>query len=471
MFVLRGELFKAGESNPAYKLRWFELTAEGVLSWAEQEGQPAKSCVSLRGALIAFEPDRKPAKADGDARFGLRVTPAGGGRSYSLRSSSDEERRFWAEAMDQAAHPNVGACRASAGRIVRLTRPADGRLGVDLGSPTGTPCVTVVSLGPAAAQCGLLVGDVIVGVDVTVLRTAAIAERVFSRIGPRQMMTLRLAGHNREVRVLKQAGVSGLTLSAPVNGPGVLVHGVTRDSAAAVAGLHVGDRVLAINSRHCDPGQHEQASELIKQALQEVRLVVSGTTVSIAMRKDTDGRIGIAFHSGAAGRHVQGALISDVVTRSAAHQAGLRNGDVLVAVDSDLVLDAAAAIELLTGAARAITLVVWRPRPDPSDEELPPITTVCVLAGARTSLREHPTFVMCETTRALSPRTCTVRLPTQAAVAHAVEESTGVGTVPVEYYTHNLVNGTISMSSHQPQQISSFEDLTHGSAGGARAVS
>ena len=59
------------------------------------------------------------------------------------------------------------------------------------------------------------------------------------------------------MRLVKQAGIIGLRLCAPVTGPGVMIRSVARDSAAAAAGLHIGDRILAINSKHCEPGQYE----------------------------------------------------------------------------------------------------------------------------------------------------------------------------------------------------------------------
>jgi len=140
---------------------------------------------------------------------------------------------------------------------------------------------------------------------------------------PSSTMTLRLAGWNRELRMIKQGGVSGLTLCAPSAGTGVLVYSIAPHSAAAVAGLNVGDRVLAINSVHC--AGHEQASDQIRSALQEVRLIVSGVTVGISLRKDTNGRIGLGFAKSSRLAE-QGAVITDVLTRSAAAHAGLRNG-------------------------------------------------------------------------------------------------------------------------------------------------
>ena len=181
MSVLRGELFKED------KLRWCEISADGMLTWADKEDQlpKDKSSLSLRGALITPEPDRKPITA-GEARYGLRITlSTPGTRVLSLQAASDVERQFWVEAMEKVAHDKVAAFRShAAGRTVVIERPSDGRLGIDLGQPIGTPCVTVVNVdrlaNPSAAQCGLLVGDVIVAVDNTVLRTHEIAARVLS---------------------------------------------------------------------------------------------------------------------------------------------------------------------------------------------------------------------------------------------------------------------------------------------------
>ena len=308
--TLRGEVFKSSETNTACKLRWFELSGpEGTLSWAEHESGIAKHTLSLRDALVAFEPDRepdkKPSKGDAQPLFGLRLTPAGSARHYLLRFSSDEERRIWAEAMEAASNLSIPAFRSGTGRIVRLTRPSDGRLGIDLGAQPGAACVTVIGLTGAVASAGsagLLVGDVIVAVDATVIRSTAIAERAFARVPPRGLMTLRLAGWNREVRMIKRAGISGISLASPANGPGVLVQVchlprsrshlpicmhltspasgprvlvqyVAKDSAAERAGLNVGDRILAINSVLCT--DEKQASEVVRKALQEVKLVVS----------------------------------------------------------------------------------------------------------------------------------------------------------------------------------------------------
>ena len=143
------------------------------------------------------------------------------------------------------------------------------------------------------------------------------------------------------------------------------------------------------------------------------------------------------------GRILQGSTFSDIVPGSASHKAGVRHGDVLLAVDNDLVERGRdQATELLKGTARAITLVVWRPRPDPSDDE-----------AHQTSARDS------------------------AAAKLAKEARAGVGAVDVEYYTHNLlgklgvVDSPRAAGAHTlsgmgfavaplPHKVPPFEDLT-----------
>ena len=52
--LLRGELFKAGDGNSIYKLRWFELLAagKGELRWSETDGAPGRAISELYGATV-----------------------------------------------------------------------------------------------------------------------------------------------------------------------------------------------------------------------------------------------------------------------------------------------------------------------------------------------------------------------------------------------------------------------------------
>ena len=77
--VLRGELFKAGEGHSSYKLRWFELTREGTLSWSDSEGSSQRGAADLRGAQVVLGRDDR----EGDElRFNFGVVPAAGAREY-----------------------------------------------------------------------------------------------------------------------------------------------------------------------------------------------------------------------------------------------------------------------------------------------------------------------------------------------------------------------------------------------------
>ena len=273
---------------------------------------------------------------------------------------------------------------------------------------------------------GLLVGDTIVAVDGTVVRTLQLAQKAFGRAPPSGQVLLRLAGWNREVRLIKQAGISGITLSATPDGfVGVLVSAVTRDSAAAAAGLHVGDRVLAVNGTRCAKAMqvdgtpleaHEMASALIRASLQEVKVVVSGSSIQVDIRKDADGRLGVGFAHGPPPRGLMGAVITDVMPRGPAHSAGLRNGDLLVSVDGKLVSNQRNGITLLSAAARALTCVVWRPRPqEDSDEKASLASSKASSATASGSTHN--------------------RDPQAASGAGAV---VAVGMVPYAYYVHGI---------------------------------
>ena len=331
----------------------------------------AKTAISLVDAFITMEPpeDAKTAskKSDADARFGLRVLPAAGGRTYVFRASSEEERRVWYEAMDRAANKVAAFSIAGMGRTVKLQCPANQPVGIDLRSEPNSPCVTICSVGENGVASGLLVGDVVVAVDETVLRTMDIAQRTFARARAHGAeVTLRLAAHNREVRVDKLGGVSGLTLCASdtdvcPDGSGVVVLAVTPHSAAHKAGLHAGDRILAINGTRVLAGDHVHATEAIRSAMQVVRLVVMGETLAVQMMKDADGRLGLGFTQCTAPYGTQGAVITDVTPRSAADAAGLRPGDLLISVEGHIVVDQRSAMDRFAAAKRALTCAVWRP--------------------------------------------------------------------------------------------------------------
>lgn len=480
--VLRGELFKASESGAAYnyKLRWFELNTDGTLQWADAEGSPPKNALSLQEAMIVLEPIPKPEsgnKKEVEPRFGIRITPASGSKGLCLRCSSEEERKVWVESMDAVSHSVAAYNFGSAhGRTVRLPIPASASesIGVDLGADQESACVTVCGLGPAAAQSGLLVGDVIVAVDATVLRTLPIAERAFTRARRGSTVILRLAGWNREVRLVKQAGLSGLTLCtpealpnsspSPSSGKAVVIGSVAHDSPAQLAGLHPGDRILSVNGARCAQG-HAAATAAIRASLQEVRLVVSGHTVAVDLRKDADGRLGLGFTHGQHVRGTQlGALITDVMPRSAAHQAGLRNGDLLVSVDGNLVNNQRGGLHSLSTAARALTCVVWRAKPDEAGSESIAGGSGLDGKGSQSAAVGGGTDSGGGSGSGGGAAGAGGSGDGGAASGEASRDATTpapltVGTVPYAYYAHAMLP-TGNVAASLPSDVSLYEDLT-----------
>jgi hypothetical protein len=237
--ILRGELFKAGEGNSIYKLRWFELLAYGTgeLRWAEVEGAPGRGITNLFGATVHMGPDESRA---GEERFGFQILPRGGIRTYALQASSAEERRLWVDAIETVASPHVTrSALGGAYRLVQMRRPPPpSQWGIDLGSATGLPCVTVLEVsGDEARAAGLLAGDVVLALDGTVLRTASVAQRAFREASG--TVTLRLATRNREITLRKREGIAGIACIDPPSGVGAIVCGLLAGSAGAESELQV----------------------------------------------------------------------------------------------------------------------------------------------------------------------------------------------------------------------------------------
>ena len=379
--LMRGELFKAGKDGGNFKLRWFELNKKGELNWAEGESAPLKGSQPLRDCQIVIDKSERVAVAKGvtETRFGFSIYPPGVamGRQHKLQASSLEERQLWVDALEKSAHPD--AQRASlfnGGRIVVMKKSAGRRLGLELADSAsltgvgGAPCVTVTDVNDIAADAGLLPGDMVLMMGPTVLRNHSVALRCFANaVGE---MTLRLALLTREVRVTKRSGMAGIQFSTPPSGPGVLVSSLQPEGAGAAAGLHPGDRVLSVAGKVCTQGGLH-AMELAKEDKGGVlKLVVCGVSHAVPIRKDADGRLGLQFVEGTPSGSVQGAVIASVLPRSAAREAGLRNGDLLVAVDEQLVSDVATARDCIGNAARGLTLVIWRPRADAAADEAGP---------------------------------------------------------------------------------------------------
>ena len=52
--VIRGELFRAGRDDSKYRVRWFELTKKGDLTWGEGEVAALKASMPMLGCQIVL---------------------------------------------------------------------------------------------------------------------------------------------------------------------------------------------------------------------------------------------------------------------------------------------------------------------------------------------------------------------------------------------------------------------------------
>jgi len=331
--------------------------ADGTLTWSGQAG--AANVLNVRAHMIVNDLEPSASK-DGELRFGFRLVPTAKGKETVLQTSSYEERLLWTTTIDAVAHPDGTRHDAGIGRVVKVRRPErPAKLGIEIGSSSDFPCVVVLRLNGDLGTSGIYPGDCILAVNNTVVRTSVIAARVLG--GDESELTLRLLGWNREVKMAKHAGMAGLVCCRPTNGPGMILSSVTKESPAAEAGLHVGDRILAVNNEVILSNDHEAAAKRIISATSDVRLTVVGVSVELLVRKDTNGRLGVIFSSATVPRGMQGAAISEAVPRGEAARGGVRVGDVLISVDDQVVTDGEHAMVLFKASARAMRIVIWRP--------------------------------------------------------------------------------------------------------------
>ena len=200
--VIRGELFRAGRDDSKYKVRWFELTKKGDLTWGEGEVAALKASMPMLGCQIVLEKGERVGKSESETRFGFSVSAPGvGGRPLRLQASSLEERQLWVDALEKAAHPDAQRSTLfSGGRVLTLVKQTNkAPLGLELANSTdymgvGAPGVVVTAVDGPAAEAGLLVGDMILMLGATVLRNREVAPHTLAlardRVGRDPHLTL-----------------------------------------------------------------------------------------------------------------------------------------------------------------------------------------------------------------------------------------------------------------------------------------
>ncbi|KAM8932329.1 Na(+)/H(+) exchange regulatory cofactor NHE-RF3 isoform 2-T2 [Lycaon pictus] len=203
--------------------------------------------------------------------------------------------------------------------------------------------------------------------------------------------------HPRECELSKQEGQSyGFFLRIEKDTDGHLVRVVEKGSPAEKAGLQDGDRVLRINGVFVDKEEHMQVVDLVRKSGNSVTLLVlDGDSYEKAMKKQVDlkelgqnqkeqslndEKLSPVVNEGAQTwtqprlcylvkegnsygfslKTVQGQVIKDIDSGSPAEEAGLKNNDLLVAVNGESVesLDHDSVVEMIRKGGDQTSLLV-----------------------------------------------------------------------------------------------------------------
>ena len=106
--VIRGELFRAGRDDSKYKVRWFELTKKGDLTWGEGEVAALKASMPMLGCQIVLEKGERVGKSESETRFGFSV-PTPGADDGRMCESGIAKR----SALSLNAAEVIAACAAA----------------------------------------------------------------------------------------------------------------------------------------------------------------------------------------------------------------------------------------------------------------------------------------------------------------------------------------------------------------------
>nr|XP_058904106.1 Na(+)/H(+) exchange regulatory cofactor NHE-RF3 isoform X2 [Kogia breviceps] len=200
----------------------------------------------------------------------------------------------------------------------------------------------------------------------------------------------------RECKLSKQEGQSyGFSLRIEKDTDGHLVRVVEKGSPAEKAGLQDGDRVLRINGVFVDKKEHTQVVDLVRKSGNSVTLLVlDGDSYEKAMKKQVDlkelsqsqelslndkklpsvmngeaqtwtqPRLCYLVKEGSSYgfslKTVQGQIVKDIDSGSPAEKAGLKNNDLVVAVNGESVesLDHDSVVEMIKKGGDQTSLLV-----------------------------------------------------------------------------------------------------------------
>lgn len=287
----------------------------------------------------------------------------------------------------------LGVGAAVGGGIVYAMRQARGSGGLtiysdEVGDESGVVIAAVVPDGPAA-EAGVERGDILLKLDDKSVDSVAQLARALDEREPGDEVELTVM-HGDDERTLPVTlgeqdgapylgivpcvGIPGEALGVRIGAPGpgamAMIVEVAPDSPAAEAGLEVGDIVVAVDGQELDSentladliAAHEPGDTVILQSEELGEEAPSEVTVVLGEHPDEEGvaYLGVRYHSmpprrliieGApfewqhfggpmhivpGGKVVQGAVIRHVDEDSPAETAGLRAGDLITAVDGEV---------------------------------------------------------------------------------------------------------------------------------------
>jgi regulator of sigma E protease len=213
-------------------------------------------------------------------------------------------------------------------------------LQLGVGIPRGAPVVGTVEPASPAARAGLRPGDRILEIDgQPVAWWLDVESRIAGSAGRTLALAIERDGERRELdlSVAQRAGIDDFGAVAELGWSGLLhprqspVLGIQDAAApAAVAGLRSGDRVLSVDGTAVEDWTAFAAAYAAASApvtLEVERRPAQGEPETLSASVPA---LGSAEALGAIPAAV---LVADVTPGSAAEQAGLRRGDLIVAVD------------------------------------------------------------------------------------------------------------------------------------------